>query len=116
MVVNQVLDHSLREVGRQFITSLKASNRYSESYLTSLETTRSMDAVFAEGQWWPGVRGITVSHMGAYLANFQERTRWFGDWNTPMLKLESPWPVPSLPRIQPVQVAAPAEDSLVGGD
>ena len=35
--------------------------------------------------------------------------------NTPMFELEPPWTLPSLPRIQPVQVAAPAEDSLVGG-
>ena len=67
-----------------------------------------MDAVFAEEQGWKGVRGLTVSHMESYLAYLQGRTRWFGDWNTPMLKLESPWTFPSLARIQPVQVAAPA--------
>ena len=32
-----------------------------------------------------------------------------------MFELERPWTLPSLPRIQPVQVVAPAEDSLVGG-
>ena len=79
MVVKKVIDHSLREAGRQFITSLKASNRYSESYLASLETTVAMAATFAEEQVWPGVRGLTVSHMEAYLAYLQGRTRWFGE-------------------------------------
>ena len=79
MVVKQVIDHSLREASRQFITSLKASNRYSESYLASLETTVAMAATFAEEQVWPGVRGLTVSHMESYLAYLQGRTRWFGE-------------------------------------
>ena len=78
MVVKQVIDHSLREAGRRFITSLKASNRYSGSYLASLETTVAMAALFAEEKGWPYVREITVSHMEEYLAYLQGRTRWFG--------------------------------------
>ena len=79
MVVKQVFDHSLRESGKRFFSSLKASNRYSEGYLASLETTVAMAALYAEEQRWPGVREITVSHIEDYLAYLQGRTRWFGE-------------------------------------
>ena len=78
MVVKQVFDLSLRESGKRFITSLKASNRYSEGYLTSLETTVAMAALYAEEQGWPVVREITTDHIEDYLAYLQGRTRWFG--------------------------------------
>ena len=45
MVVKQVFDHSLRVYGKRFLSSLKASNRYSEGYLASLETTVAMSAL-----------------------------------------------------------------------
>ena len=35
MVVKQVFDLSLRESGKRFIISLKASSRYSDGYLVS---------------------------------------------------------------------------------
>ena len=79
MVVKQVVDHSLRESGKRFFSSLKASNRYSEGYLASLETTVAMAALYSEEQGWPGVREITVYHIEDYLAYLQERTRWFGE-------------------------------------
>ena len=79
MVVKQVFDHSLRESGKRFINSLKASNRYSEGYLTSLETSVAMAALYAEGQGWPGVREISADHMEDYFAYLQGRTRWFGE-------------------------------------
>ena len=79
MVVKQVFDHSLRESGKRFFSSLKASNRYSEGYLASLETTVAMAALYSEEQGWPGVREITVYHIEDYLAYLQERTRWFGE-------------------------------------
>ena len=78
MVVKQVFDLSLRESGKRFITSLKASNRYSEGYLTSLETTVAMAALYAEEQRWPVVREIITDHIEDYLAYLQGRTRWFG--------------------------------------
>ena len=78
MVVKQVFDLSLRESGKRFISSLKASNRYSEGYLTSLETTVAMAALYAEEQGWPVVREITTDHIEDYLAYLQGRTRWFG--------------------------------------
>ncbi len=68
MSVKQVFDHSLRDSGKRFITSLKASNRYSGGYLASLETTVAMAALYAEQQEWPDVRGITVDHMEDYFA------------------------------------------------
>ena len=50
MVVKQVSDLSLREAGRRFITSLKDSNRYSEAYLVSLETSVALAALYVEEQ------------------------------------------------------------------
>ncbi len=57
MVVKQVSDLSLREAGRGFIISLKASNRYSESYLDTQERTVAMASLFAEEYEWPTVQG-----------------------------------------------------------
>ena len=79
MVVKQVFDHSLRAYGKRFLSSLKASNRYSEGYLASLETTVGMAALYAEDQGWPDVQEITTEHLEDYLAYLQDRTRWFGE-------------------------------------
>ena len=78
MVVKQVFDHSLRAYGKRFISSLKASNRYSEAYLTSLETSVAMAALYAEQQS-PDVQEITTEHLEDYFAYLQGRTRWFGE-------------------------------------
>ena len=70
MGVKQVFDHSLRACGKRFLSSLKASNRYSEGYLASLETTIDMAAQYAEEQGWPDMQAITTEvHRGllAYL-------------------------------------------------
>ena len=48
MSVKQVFDHSLRAYGKWILSSLKASNRYSEGYLGSLETTIAMTALYAD--------------------------------------------------------------------
>ena len=88
MVVKQVFDLSLRDSGKRFLSSLKASNRYSEGYLASLETTVAMTSSYAEEHHWPGVRDVTVSHIEDYLAYLQDRTRWFGEReNVPPKKL-----------------------------
>ena len=79
MVVKQVFDHSLRAYGKRFLSSLKASNRYSEGYLASLETTVGMAAHYAEEQGWPDVQDITTEHLEEYLAYLQDRVRWFGE-------------------------------------
>ena len=79
MVVKQVFDHSLRESGKRFTNRLKASNRYSEGYLASLETTLAMVALYAEEQGWPGVREISADHLEDYFAYLQGRIRWFGE-------------------------------------
>ncbi len=79
MVVKQVFDHSLRAYGKRFLSSLKASNRYSEGYLASLETTLAMAALYAEGHGWPGVQQITTERLEEYLAYLQGRVRWFGE-------------------------------------
>ena len=79
MVVKQHFDHSLRENGKRFLSSLKASNRYSEGYLTSLETTLGMTALYAEEQGWPDVQEITTEHIEDYLSYLQDRERWFGE-------------------------------------
>ena len=79
MVVKQVFDHSLRAYGKRFLSSLKASNRYSEGYLASLETTVAMAALYAEVQAWPDVPEITTERLEKYLAYLQDRVRWFGE-------------------------------------
>ena len=79
MVVKQVFDHSLRAYGKRFLSSLKASNRYSEGYLASLETTVAMAALYAEEQGWPSVQEITSEHIEEYLSYLQDRIRWFGE-------------------------------------
>ena len=82
MVVKQVSDLSLREAGRGFIISLKASGRYAESYLDSLERTVALAALFAEEHTWPAVKHITTTHIEEYLAYLQTRPRWFGERET----------------------------------
>ena len=79
MVVKQVFDHSLRANGKRFLNSLKASNRYSEGYLASLETTVAMTALYAEEQGWPEVQEITTEHLEEYLSYLRDRVRWFGE-------------------------------------
>ena len=79
MTVKQVFDHSLRAYGKRFLRSLKASNRYSEGYLTSLETTVAMAALYAEEHGWLDVQEITTEHLEDYLAYLQDRVRWFGE-------------------------------------
>ena len=79
MSVKQVFGHSLRACGKRFLTSLKASNRYSEGYLASLETTVAMAALYAEEQGWPDVQEITTEHIEEYLSYLQGRVRWFGE-------------------------------------
>ena len=79
MVVKQHVDLSLRANGKRFLSSLKASNRYSEGYLASLETTTAMTALYAEEQGWPDVPDITTEHIEDYLSYLQDRVRWFGE-------------------------------------
>ena len=79
MVVKQVFGHSLRAYDKRFLSSLKASNRYSEGYLASLETTVAMVALYAEEHGWPGVQEITTEHLEDYLAYLQDRVRWLGE-------------------------------------
>ena len=79
MVVKQVFDLSLRAYGKRFLSSLKASNRYSEGYLASLETTLGMAALYAEKEGWPDVQEITTEHIEEYLSYLQDRLRWFGE-------------------------------------
>ena len=79
MSVKQVFDHSLRAYGKRFLRSLKASNRYSEGYLGSLETTIAMAALYADEQGWPDVPDITTGHIEDYLAYLHDRVRWFGE-------------------------------------
>ena len=79
MSVKQDSDHSLRATGKRFRSSLKASNRYSEGYLASFETTVAMAALYAEEQGWPDVPEITTEHIEEYLSYLQDRSRWFGE-------------------------------------
>ena len=61
MTVKQFSGLCLREAGRGFIVSLKASNRCSASCLESLERTIALAAVFrksAAGRPYGGVKGV----------------------------------------------------------
>ena len=62
MVVKQVFDHSLRDSGKRFLSSLKASNRYSEGYLASLETTMAMASLKPESTERSGEGAGTGHH------------------------------------------------------
>ena len=79
MSVKQHFDLSLRANGKRFLSSLKASNRYSEGYLASFETAVAMVAQYAEEQGWPDVPEIATEHIEDYLAYLQDRLRWFGE-------------------------------------
>ena len=78
MVVDLYL-FSLREAGKGFLLSLRASNRYAPSYLDSLETALGLLCSYAEEQHWPPARDITTSHIEEYLVYLQTRPRWFGE-------------------------------------
>ena len=82
MVVPKVSDLCLRYAGKGFLVSLKASNRYSASYLESLETTIALLAVYSEEQRWPGVSETKTAHLEEYLTYLQDRPRWFGTRET----------------------------------
>ncbi len=79
MSVKQHSDLSLRTNGKRFLSSLKASNRYSEGYLDSLETAVAMAALYAEEQGWPDAPEIATEHIEDYFVYLQDRVRWFGD-------------------------------------
>lgn len=79
MSVKLVSDLCLREAGRGFIISLKASNRYSKTYLDALEQAVALSSLFAEEQNWPSVAAITTAHIEDYLAYLQHRPLWFGE-------------------------------------
>ncbi|HEU0022415.1 MAG TPA: hypothetical protein VFR55_12195 [Dehalococcoidia bacterium] len=66
MAVNQVSDlclFSVREAAKGFLISLRASNRYSQSYLTALEISVAFLTENAENHGWPPVDQITTSHI-----------------------------------------------------
>ena len=68
-----------RDAAKSFIISLRASNRYKPSYLSTLETSPAFLCELAEEQGWPGVSDLTTSHLEEYLAHFANRPRWFGE-------------------------------------
>jgi site-specific recombinase XerD len=84
MVVNKVTDLGLsdiclRDAGKGFLISLRASNRYSPNYLEGLERTLALVTLYAEERGWPNVPYLTTSHIEEYLAYFQERPIYFGE-------------------------------------
>ena len=85
MVVKKVSTYSLfsvRDAGKGFILSLKASNRYAPSYLEALEAALAFLARYAEAQEWPAVALLSTAHLEEYLAYLQGRPRWFGTKDT----------------------------------
>ena len=58
---------------------IKAPNRYSPSYLASLEVSLGLFAVYTEAQEWPPADAITTAYVEEYLGHLQDRPRWFGE-------------------------------------
>ena len=69
----------LREAAKGFLISLRASSRYAQGYLHTLEHSIALLSEYAEGQGWPRVGEITTGHMEAYFSYLQDRPRWFGE-------------------------------------
>ena len=68
----------LRDAGRRFLTSTRASHRYSARYLESLEFYLGLLAEHAEEQDWPVIGALNSEFIEDYLAYSQTRPRWFG--------------------------------------
>ena len=71
--------YQVREAGKRFLTSLRASHRYSDRYLESLEFSLGLLASYSEEQDWPPMGELTPEFIEDYLAYLQVRPRWFGD-------------------------------------
>ena len=78
-MINGLCLFSVREASRGFIISLRASNRYKETYLEALERSLAFLSEFAERQHWPAVSELTTSHLEEYVASFATREKWFGE-------------------------------------
>ena len=74
----QLFDHSLFEAGRGFSISLRASNRYSPTYLKPLAASVRLLAEFGQENHWPPLPELTTFHLEEYFLSLQERPRWFG--------------------------------------
>ena len=73
MVVKRVsdlglTDIGLRDAGKGFLISLRASNRYSPTYLEGLERSIALITLCGEEEGWPHVSYLTATHIEAYLA------------------------------------------------
>ncbi len=75
---------AIREAAKGFLVSLRASGRYSDRYLESLEGATANLATFAETQAWPGVAALTTAHLESYLAHLRERGCWFARVQRPI--------------------------------
>ena len=69
---------SVREAGRAFLVSLRASARYTAFYLDELELSLRLLCGYSEGQQWPAVGHLTPEHIESYLSYLQVRPRFFG--------------------------------------
>jgi site-specific recombinase XerD len=70
---------SVRDASRSFLVSLRASNRYPESYLEVMERSLAFLSGYAEDKDWLEISLLTTSHLETYLADFGSRTKWFGE-------------------------------------
>ena len=81
--VKMVRDHlvvgfRVREVGRGFLISMRASGHYSHRYHEGMEETLALLAVYGEEHNWPPVADLTTTHLEEYLAYLQERPLFSG--------------------------------------
>ena len=84
MSVNKVSDLGpkenlrLRDAGRRFINSYRASN-YQESYVRSLEETIAYLSLYSEEHGWPTFPHITTGHLEEYFAQSLTRRKGYGE-------------------------------------
>jgi integrase/recombinase XerD len=69
---------SISDATRDFIISLKASNRYKPKYLEMLEQSLAFLAEHADRNNWPPAEELTTYHREEYLAELSSRPKWFG--------------------------------------
>ena len=84
MNVKVVYDHhsfgnpgpTVRDAGRGFIISLRASGSHRPRSLDSLEETLGLFSLYAEEKGWPDCLDITTGHIEEYLSYLQVRPKW----------------------------------------
>jgi len=70
---------TIREAAKGFLISLRSSGGIRATSTKTLENALGLLTTYAGEQDWPGLQGITTSHLEEYLAYLQRRPKWFGE-------------------------------------